>query len=97
MKSGIAIIGVIVIALAVFFIVPMAAGGSANVCQALEKHNVSQTAQNITGTNSGPVHDVINSVGQSFATGDTEAAKQAHEHPDTPSAVGCAASYWKTL
>ncbi|GAN78672.1 hypothetical protein [Acidocella aminolytica] len=97
MRSGIAIIGIVIMALVVFFAVPMLGGGSANVCQALEKHNVSQTAKNITGTNSGPVHNVINSVGQSFATGDTEAAKQHHDHPDTPSAVSCAASYWKSL
>ncbi|MBU6418737.1 MAG: hypothetical protein KGQ79_03315 [Proteobacteria bacterium] len=97
MKAGIAIAGVIIAAVAVFFIVPMVGGGSANVCQALEQHNVSQAAKNISGSNSGPIFNVINSVGQSFATGDTEAAVQTHNHPDIPSAVSCAASYWKSL
>ena len=97
MKSGITIVGVIIIAIAVFFIVPMAAGGSANVCQALEKHNVSNAAANITGTTNGPVHNIINSVGQSMATGNAAAQSEAAAHPDTPTAVSCAASYWKTL
>lgn len=97
MKSGLTIIGVIAVAVAVFFIVPMAAGGSANICQALEKHDVSNTAANITGTNSGPVHDVINSVGQSMATGNMAANSEAKAHPDTPTPVSCAVSYWKSL
>ncbi len=97
MKSGIAIIGAAIIGLAVFFIVPMAAGGSANVCQALEKHDVSNIAANVTGTNSGPVHDMINSVGQSMATGNIAAQSEANAHPHTPTAVSCAASYWKSL
>jgi hypothetical protein len=97
MRAAPAIIGVIIIAVAIFFIVPMAAGGSTNVCQALEKHDVSQTASNVTGTNSGPVHDVINSVGQAAATGNIAAQKEANDHPNTPSAVSCAASYWQSL
>ena len=35
---------IIIILIAVFFIVPMAVGGSTNACQALAKHNVSNTA-----------------------------------------------------
>ena len=97
MKSGITIVGVIIIAIAVFFIVPMAAGGSANVCQALEKHDVSNEAANITGTTNGPVFNIINAVGQSVATGNIAAQSEAAAHPDTPTAVSCAASYWKTL
>lgn len=97
MKSGIAIIGIVVIAVAVFFIVPMAAGGSANVCQALEKHDVSNTASNIAGGKSGPVYGVINSVGQSMATGNIAAHSEANAHPNTPTSVSCAASYWKSL
>ncbi len=97
MKSGITIVGVIIIAIAVFFIVPMAAGGSANVCQALEKHNVSNAAANITGTTNGPLYNIINAVGQSVATGNITAQSEAAAHPDTPTAVSCAASYWKSL
>jgi hypothetical protein len=97
MKPGVTIAGIIVIAVAVFFLVPMAAGGSANICQALEKHDISKTASNITGTNSGPVHDVINSVGQSMATGNVAANSEANAHPNTPTAISCAASYWKSL
>ncbi|MDE2458578.1 MAG: hypothetical protein KGL20_05015 [Rhodospirillales bacterium] len=97
MRSALAIAGVIVIAAVVFFVVPMAAGGSANVCQALEKHDVSNAAANIAGANSGPVHDIINSVGQSMATGNIAAQSEAQAHPDMPVAVSCAASYWKSL
>ena len=89
--------GVIVLLVAIFFIVPMVAGGSTNICQALEKHNVSDTASSIAGGQSGPVYGVINSVGQSMATGNTEANKQASEHPSTPTPVSCAASYWQSL
>jgi hypothetical protein len=88
---------IIIVLVAIFFIVPMVAGGSANVCQALEKHNVSSTASNVAGGTSGPVYGVINGVGQSMATGNTEAAKQANDHPDTPTPVSCAASYWQSL
>lgn len=89
--------GIIILLIAVFFLVPMIAGGSANICQALEKHNVSSTASNIAGGKSGPVYGVINSVGQNFATGNTEASKQAHDHPDTPTPISCAAAYWQSL
>ena len=91
------IAGVIVLLLAAFFIVPMVAGGSANLCQALEQHNVRNAAASIAGGNSGPVYGVINSVGQSMATGNTEAAEQANAHPDLPAPVSCAVEYWRSL
>jgi hypothetical protein len=89
--------GIIVLLVAIFFIVPMVAGGSANVCQALEKHNVSDTASSVAGSKSGPVYGVINGVGQSMATGNAESAKQANDHPNTPTAISCAAKYWQSL
>jgi hypothetical protein len=89
--------GVIVFLIAAFFFVPMIAGGSTNICQALEKHDVSSAASNIAGGKSGPVYGVINGVGQSMATGNAEAAKQSNDHPDTPTPVSCAARYWQSL
>jgi hypothetical protein len=89
--------GIVVLLIAVFFIVPMVAGGSTNVCQALEKHNVSNTASNIAGGTSGPVYGVINTIGQAGATGQTEAAKQSAQNPNTPTMVSCTAAYWGTL
>ncbi len=97
MRQGIAIIGIVIAAVAVFFLVPMIAGGSANVCQALEKHDVSMAASNIAGGTSGPVYGVINSVGQSAATGNMAATSEANDHPNTPTAISCAASYWKSM
>ncbi|HTQ71212.1 MAG TPA: hypothetical protein VMH92_06930 [Acidocella sp.] len=97
MKPGLTIIGVVIVALAVFFLVPMIAGGSANVCQALEKHDVSKAASDIAVGTSGPVYGVINAVGQSMATGTLAATAEANDHPNTPTAVSCAASYWKSM
>lgn len=89
--------GIVVLLIAVFFIVPMVAGGSTNVCQALEKHNVSNTASNIAGGTSGPVYGVINTIGQAGATGQAEATKQSVQNPNTPTFVSCTAAYWGTL
>jgi hypothetical protein len=89
--------GIIAILVAVFFIVPMMIGGSPNVCQALEKHNVSKTASSIAGGTSGPVYGIINTVGQAGATGQTEANLQADAHPQMPATIGCTFSFWQSL
>jgi cobalamin synthase len=91
------ILGCILILAAIFFIVPMVMGGSANICQALEQHNVSKAAASIAGGHSGPVYGVINTIGQAGATGQTEAATQASAHPDAPTPVSCAMSFWTSL
>jgi len=90
-------IGAIIVLIAVFFIVPMAVGGSTNACQALEKHNVSNTASSIAGGSSGPVYGVINTIGQAGATGAATSTAEANAHPNTPSVISCTASYWKSL
>ena len=97
MKIVLAVVGIIVAAVAVFFIVPMAAGGSTNVCQALERHDVSKAATDVAGTSKGPLHDLINSVGQSMATGDIATQTEAAAHPNRPASISCAASYWQSL
>ncbi len=94
-KTGIA--GAIVILIALFFIVPMIAGGTTNVCQALESHNVSNAAGSIAGGKSGPVFGVINTIGQAGATGAATSTAEANAHPNTPSVISCTASYWKSL
>jgi hypothetical protein len=91
-------IGIIAILVAVFFVVPMLVGGSTNVCQALEQHNVSKTASSIAGgTKSGPIYGVINTIGQAGATGHTESTLQAHAHPGLPTVIGCTVSFWQSL
>lgn len=80
-----------------FFAVPMVAGGSTDVCQAVESHDVKTTAQSISGSNSGTMYNVINSVGQAGATGDIERQTQANAHPNTPTVVSCTVAFWKTL
>jgi len=88
---------IIIILIAVFFIVPMAVGGSTNACQALAKHNVSNTASSIAGGSSGPVYGVINTIGQAGATGQGTAAAESVDHPNTPSAISCTVSFWQSL
>jgi hypothetical protein len=94
MKITVAIVAIVV---AVFFIVPMLVGGSANVCQALEQHNVSKTASSIAGGRSGPIYGVINTIGQAGATGHTEAAMQANAHPGLPTVIDCTLSFWQSF
>jgi len=96
MRTG-TILGAIIILIAVFFIVPMAVGGSTNACQALEKHDVSNTASSIAGGSSGPVYGVINTVGQAGATGQTASTTEANAHPNTPTPISCTVSFWQSL
>jgi hypothetical protein len=91
------LIGAVIILIAVFFLVPMAVGGSTNVCQAVEQHNVSKTASNIAGGSSGPVYGTINTIGQAGATGQATSMAEANAHPNTPTPISCAVSFWKTL
>ncbi len=98
MKSPVvAIIGAIIVLIVVFFAVPVIAGGSTNICQDVESHDVSKTASNVAGNNSGVVYNVINSVGQVGATGAAEKAKTANDNPNTPSVISCAGDWWQSL
>lgn len=92
-----ALIGAIIAVVVVFFAVPMLAGGSMNACQALERHDVSNAASSIAGSNTGIIHNVINSVGQAGATGDTASAAESQAHPNVPSPVSCTFQYWKSF
>ncbi len=91
------LIGVIVVIIVAFFAVPMVAQGTTNTCQALERHDVSNTATSIAGSNTGVVHNVINSVGQAAATGGVASTAEAQDHPNSPTTVSCTYSYWKSL
>jgi len=98
MKSPVvAVIGAIIVLIVLFFAVPIIAGGSTNICQDVEAHDVSKTASNVAGSSSGAVYNVINSVGQVGATGAIEKQKQANDNPNTPSVVGCATDWWRSL
>ncbi|MDE8349996.1 MAG: hypothetical protein POG74_11035 [Acidocella sp.] len=92
-----ALTGAAVVVLVGFFAVPMVVAGTTNTCQALEKHNVSAAATNIAGSNSGVVHDTINNIGQSMATGQLTQSVMAQDHPNSPSVVSCAYYYWKDI
>jgi hypothetical protein len=92
-----ALAGAIIILIAIFFLVPMAVGGSTDACQALEKHNVSNTASNVAGGSSGPVYGVMNTIGQMGATGKVASTSEANAHPDTPTPISCTIAFWKTL
>jgi hypothetical protein len=94
---GLSILGVVVVLVIVFFAVPVIAGGNTNICQDVESHDVSNTASNITGSKSGVMYNVINSVGQIGATGNAEQAKASTQNPNTPTVVSCATDYWKSL
>lgn len=92
MTPGSAVAGVIVLILAVFFFTPMLVGGSVDACQALAKHNVSKSAASIAGTSSGPVYEVINSVGQMGA-----ATAEAGSEPNMPASIRCTMRFWELL
>ncbi len=77
-----------------FFAVPMAAGGSTNICEAVALHNVNTTASSIAGSNSSDMYRVINTADQ---PGDAEQQKQTHDHPHIPGAVSCAGAFWQSL
>jgi hypothetical protein len=91
------VLGVFIVAVVVFFAVPVFMGGNANICQGLEQYNVRTSAANIAGGTTGPVYGVINGVGQSVATGQAPTTTEANEHPNTPTPISCAISFWKTL
>jgi hypothetical protein len=91
------ILVVVILLVVIFFGVPMASQGTTNACQALEKQSVSNTATNIAGSNTGVVHNVINSVGQAGATGQTAGADASTQNPNTPTPVTCTYNYWKNL
>ncbi|MDE8347481.1 MAG: hypothetical protein POH28_15105, partial [Acidocella sp.] len=82
---------------AIFFIVPMIAGGSVNACQALERSKVSNFASTVAGGNHGTVYNALNSVGQSVATGKVASAVVANEHPDSPAPLSCTYDYWTSM
>ena len=91
------ILAVVIILIVVFFAVPMVSEGTTNACQAVEKHNVAATATNIAGSNTGVVHNVINSVGQAGATGQMASANASEAHPDAPTPLTCTYEYWKDI
>ncbi len=91
------LLAVIVLLVIVFFGVPMVAAGTTNACQALERHDVSNTAANVAGGTSGPVYNTVNAVGQMGTTGNTAATAENTAHPNTPSPISCTVDYWKTL
>jgi hypothetical protein len=88
---------VIILLVVVFFATPMVTERTTNSCQALERYQVSNTATNIAGSNTGVVHDVINSVGQTGASGQVASTDASQEHPDAPTPVTCTYNYWKDL
>ncbi len=90
-------IGAIITVIVLFFLVPMIIGGSANTCQALEKHVVSTQASNIAGSTSGPVYNTINNAGQSAATGQIASTLMSQNHPDAPTGVSCTYYFWKSM
>lgn len=91
------ILVVIILLIVIFFGVPMVSEGTTNTCQALEKATVSNTATNIAGSNTGVVHNVINSVGQAGATGQVASANASQEHPNSPTPITCTYEYWQKL
>ncbi len=91
------LLAVIVLVVVVFFVVPMIAEGTTDTCKALEKQDVSTAATNIAGSNTGVVHNVINSMGQAVATGQVASTQSSEQHPNTPSPITCTFHYWKNI
>jgi hypothetical protein len=93
-----ALIAVVVILIVAFFVVPMAAEGTTDTCQALERHVVSSQASAMAGgSTSGPVYNTVNGAGQSAATGQIASTMMQQSHPNTPTPVACTYFFWKSL
>jgi hypothetical protein len=95
MRAALVVIVVVIVA---FFAVPMAAEGTTNTCQALERHVVTTQATNIAGGNtSSPTFAAVNGAGQSAANGQIASTMMQQNHPNTPTPVACTYFYWKSL
>jgi hypothetical protein len=95
MKGLIALIVVLVL---VFFLGPLAAEGTTNSCQALEKHVVSTQAQKIAGgSTDNATYGAVNGVGQAGATGQVASTMMQQNHPDAPTPVSCTYYFWKSI
>jgi len=95
MKGIIAVVVVVVLA---FFVVPMAAEGTTNTCQALERHVVSTQASNLAGGDtSSQTFAAVNGAGQAGASGAVASTMMQQNHPDTPTPISCTYFYWKSL
>lgn len=97
MKFLLGAVSVLAILAAVFLTVPMFEGGTANVCQAVDKYRVAKAASSVAGGNSGPVFGTLNSIGQMVATGEISGDEAANRHPNLPAPVGCALVFWQSL
>ncbi len=80
-----------------FFVVPMVAGGSTDICKDVESHDVQSAASSIAGNDSGAMYNVINAIGQAGVTGNIERYQQRSAHPNIPPVVSCAAAFWRSL
>jgi hypothetical protein len=91
-------IAVVVVVIVAFFAIPMAAQGTTNTCQALERHVVTTQATNIAGGNTNSTtFAAVNGAGQAAATGTIASTMMQQNHPDTPTPVACTYYYWKSL
>jgi hypothetical protein len=92
------IIAFVVVVIIAFFAVPMAAEGTTDTCQALERHVVTAQATNIAGGNTNSAtFSAVNGAGQSQANGAIASTMMQQNHPDTPTPISCTYFYWKSL
>jgi hypothetical protein len=91
---------------ALFFAVPIVAGGSTDVCQDVALHEVQGTARTGRMSTSSTMYKAMDSAatidyssGGSLGGSLGHAAhdKEARLHPHVPPAVACAVVFWKTL
>lgn len=94
---GKALLGAAAALIALFFAVPIAVGGSMNICEDVALHNVNTTASSIAGNDSNDMYKVVNTVSQSGWMGDAAQQKQAHGQAHIPVAVSCASTFWQSL
>ncbi|WP_297489254.1 hypothetical protein [Acidocella sp.] len=87
-------LGTAAILIALAFVVPMVAGGSADICLDVMMNGGSLTAAPVTDGNSAIMYSVIDSTTES---GNAVHAPEAARYPHIPTLVSCTAAFWRGL
>lgn len=82
---------------ALFFAVPIVAGGSTDVCQDVALHDVQGNAPAGRMSTSSTMYNVMDSAATVGSSGHEVHDAEARLHPHVPPAIACAAVFWKSL
>jgi hypothetical protein len=82
---------------ALFFAVPIVAGGSTDVCQDVALSDVQATGPAPRVSTSNTMYNVMDPAASLGSLGNETHDRIAKLHPHIPPAVSCAAVFWKSL